>query len=60
MPRGPSAALVKAEKYASKHPQSNAVELAKKFGLDQATIYRSAWYKAHRAAQKAAQKAAQQ
>lgn len=47
--RGPSAASKKAAKYLSKHPNTTAQELAEKFGVNVTTIYRSAWWKGHRA-----------
>lgn len=51
MPRGPSAAVVKAAAYLQKNPASTAPELAKKFGINEATIYRAPWYKNRAAAQ---------
>lgn len=51
MPRGPSAAVIKAASHLQKHPGTTAPELAKKFGVNEATIYRAAWYKNRPAAQ---------
>lgn len=46
MARGPSKACAKAGEYHAKHPEMPLPELAKKFGIDLSTIYRSNWWKA--------------
>jgi hypothetical protein len=48
MPRGRSQAALKAEAYARKNPDITAEDLAKKFGLNPATVYRSDWWKNRR------------
>lgn len=46
MPRGPSQAALKAKAYALKHPDKlTAEQLAKKFGINPTTVYRSDWWK---------------
>jgi DNA-binding MurR/RpiR family transcriptional regulator len=48
MTRGLSQAATKAANYARKNPDITAAELAKKFGLNQSTVYRSDWWKNRR------------
>lgn len=50
--RGPSTATKKAERFFAKTPTATARELANKFGIDTATIYRAEWWKNRTAAQK--------
>lgn len=46
MTRGLSQAAKKAKAYAEKHPNAlTGEELARKFGLSSATVYRSEWWK---------------
>lgn len=45
MARGPSQAALKAKAYAQKHPELNAEQLAKKFGINPTTVYRSDWWR---------------
>jgi hypothetical protein len=46
MTRGLSEAAKKARDYVHKHPgKLNGTQLAKKFGLDPVTVYRSEWWK---------------
>lgn len=49
MPRGISTAAKKAAAYAVKNPDITAENLAKKFGLNPATVYRATWWKNRRA-----------
>jgi len=45
MARGPSTAAKKAAEYLKKNPSTPASDLAKKFGINTATIYRAQWWK---------------
>lgn len=46
MPRGLSQAAQKARAYVQKHPTAmTAEQVAKKFGLNPATVYRADWWK---------------
>ena len=46
MPRGSSKAALAAAKYYAKNPAITVAALAKKYGIHESTIYRSAWYQA--------------
>lgn len=44
-PRGPSTATKQAKAYLKKNPEIEGAALARKFGLNLSTVYRSAWWK---------------
>jgi len=49
MTRGLSQAANKAAEYCKKHPETKGADVARKFGLNLTTVYRSAWWKQRRA-----------
>lgn len=51
MSRGLSQAATKAAAYCRKHPDVKGPEVARKFGLNLTTVYRSAWWKQRHADQ---------